>query len=79
MNEIREPYTRKKDIASVWKYVCKRKRFLIYLFVMLLTIVFLKGFQFVEERVPREIYQLCILLFVAVWGIGLLMISKREK
>jgi hypothetical protein len=79
MNEIEKSSIRKKNFASMWIYVRKRKRFLTYLSAVLLTVVFLKGFQFVEERVSREMYQLCIILFVALWGFGLLMISKHEK
>jgi hypothetical protein len=54
------------------------KRYLPYLIVMLSVIVLSKGFFLVEEQVSREVYQLCILLFVVVWGLGLLVISKRK-
>jgi len=80
MNEIKEESRIRKKISRLYGDMsARRKRFLNYLLVVIVTFVLIKGFQFIKEQVSREMYQLCILLFFAVWGLGFIVISKRKK
>lgn len=80
MDDIKkEPSALKRDLISMWKYLYEKKQYLTPPIIVLLTIVFLKGFLFVEDRVSLKMYQFCIVLFIVIWGFGLFAISKHEE
>ena len=79
MNEIKEESIRKKIRRLYGDMSARKKRFFNGVFFVLAVIVLLKGFLFLEERVSREVYQLCILLVLSAWGLGLLLDPNREK
>ena len=80
MNEIKEGFCIRKKISRLYGGMsARKKRLLDSLAAFLVGIVIFKGVLFLEERVSREIYQLCFLLFIAVWGLGFFVISKGKK